>query len=462
MKGNRLRLILFTRQPAPGCVKTRLIPTLGAEGAAAIHRRLTLRALRAAKSWADASGAVVEIRFDGGNETAMRHWLGDGPLYRPQGEGDLGERMARAFEESFSEGSPATVIIGSDCPALNAASLAAAFDGLTRHRVVLGPATDGGYYLVGLTQPVPELFRGIAWGTGTVLSESLRVLEQVEQPPFLLARLADVDRPEDLTAWQKIVQQEEADLDRVSVIIPALNEAGHIAASIASAQRGQPHEIIVVDGGSTDGTATLAREAGVTVINSSPSRARQMNAGAVRATGNALLFLHGDTLLPPDYLPMVPETLSRPGVAAGAFRFRVSENFAGKALVEWGINLRSRYQQMPYGDQAIFLCRALFEEMGGFARQPLLEDVELVRRLRRHGRIVTVPQAVCTSGRRWQQLGALRTTLTNQFILTAYALGVSPETLARLYSRSSRNTPKQLAPTPQTPRTPVLPPVSRR
>jgi rSAM/selenodomain-associated transferase 2/rSAM/selenodomain-associated transferase 1 len=436
MNGNRPRLIVFTRQPVPGRVKTRLIPALGAERAAALHRRLTLRAFRAAQSWAEKSGALLEIRFDGGSEAAMRHWLGDGPLYHPQCEGDLGERMARAVEESFREGSPATVIIGSDCPALGTAAMAAAFDGLTHHRAALGPATDGGYYLVGLTKPVPELFRGIAWGTDTVLAESLRVLERLNIPPLLLERLDDVDRPEDLAAWRRIVEKEESDLGRVSIIIPALNEAVHIAASIASARHGQPHEIIVADGGSTDGTADLAREAGAIIINSSPGRARQMNAGAARAAGNSFLFLHSDTLLPPDYLPTVPETLSRPGVAAGAFRFCVGEDFAGKALVEWGINLRSRCRQMPYGDQAIFLRRALFEEMGGFADMPFLEDIEFVHRLRKRGRIELLPAAIITSGRRWQQHGVLRTTLFNQLVLSGYSLGVSPATLARFYRRA--------------------------
>jgi rSAM/selenodomain-associated transferase 2/rSAM/selenodomain-associated transferase 1 len=436
MNGNQPRLILFTRQPVPGRVKTRLMPTLGAEGAAALHRRLTLRAFRTAEAWRAKTNAILEIRFDGGSEAAMRHWLGDGPLYRPQGEGDLGERMARGFEENFREASPATVIIGSDCPALGTASLTATFDGLTRHRAVLGPANDGGYYLVGLTKPAPELFRGIAWGTDTVLAESVRVLEQLNTPPLLLERLDDVDRPEDLAAWRRIVEKEEADLGRVSVIIPALNEAAHIAASIASARHGQPHEIIVADGSSTDGTAELAREAGAMVISSAPGRARQMNTGAARATGNALLFLHSDTRLPPGYQPMVPETLSRPGVAAGAFRFRVGENFAGKALVEWGINLRSYCRQMPYGDQAVFLRRALFEEMGGFADMPFLEDIEFVRRLRKRGRIETLSASIITSGRRWQQHGVFRTTLFNQLVLTGYSLGMSPATLARFYRRA--------------------------
>lgn len=451
MAGNRHRLILFARYPVAGRVKTRLIPALGAEGAAALHRRLVLRTLRAAEEWRAAAGGEMEIRFDGGSEEAMRHWLGDGWCFRPQDGGDLGERMARAFADSFNEGCAGAVLIGSDCPALSPASLTAAFAGLSQNRVVLGPAADGGYYLVGMTQLTPGLFRGVEWGTPTVFGETLRILERLALHPFLLEPLGDVDRPEDLVSWRRIAGQEEADRNRVSVIISALNEGERIVASIGSARRGNPEQIIVVDGGSTDGTEQLARGAGATVIGAEPGRARQMNAGAARATGHALLFLHADTLLPPGYVHAVSQTLGAPGVAAGAFRLGIEGAFPGRRLVEWGIHFRSRRLQRPYGDQAIFLRRAIFEELGGFANQPFLEDVEFIRRLRRLGRIVVVPQTVRTSGRRWQQLGALRTTLTNQFILTAYALGVSPEALARFYGRPPLNTPERPAPISDTP-----------
>ncbi|MBI5394485.1 MAG: TIGR04283 family arsenosugar biosynthesis glycosyltransferase [Verrucomicrobia bacterium] len=243
-------------------------------------------------------------------------------------------------------------------------------------------------------------------------------------------------------------------MDRVSVIIPAFNEAARIAASIESARRGNPQEIIVVDGGSADGTARIARDAGGIVIRAMPGRARQMNAGAARATGNTLLFLHSDTFLPPDCLHAVSQTLRGSGVAAGAFRLSIEGAFSGRRLVEWGANFRSRYLEKPYGDQALFLRRALFEEMGGFADMPLLEDVEFVGRLRKRGRIELLPTAIVTSGRRWQRLGALRTTLTNQFILTAYALGVSPETLARLYGQPPMNAPEWPLPTPPYPANP--------
>ncbi|MBU6410272.1 MAG: TIGR04283 family arsenosugar biosynthesis glycosyltransferase [Verrucomicrobia bacterium] len=225
-------------------------------------------------------------------------------------------------------------------------------------------------------------------------------------------------------------------MSRVSVIIPALNEAEHITASITSAREGKPHEVIVVDGGSTDETVQLARETGVMVIHSAPGRARQMNAGAARATGNVLLFLHADTLLPRDFMGVVSEPLREREVIAGAFRFKTDGKFFGKWILERAVNLRSNWRQMPYGDQALFLKRCVFEELGSFADLPIMEDYELVCRLRQHGRVVTVRQEVVTSGRRWQHLGLFRTSLLNWRLIFSYQRGQSPEILAESHRRA--------------------------
>jgi rSAM/selenodomain-associated transferase 2 len=250
--------------------------------------------------------------------------------------------------------------------------------------------------------------------------------------------LEDIDRPEDLPAWRRIAAAEDCRLDRVSVIIPALNEERHIAATLSAVAQSPCHEVIVIDGGSTDTTVQHAKKAGVTVLDSKPGRARQMNAGAVRAEGSSLLFLHADTLLPRGWAEVVPRTLSAPGVVAGAFRFRIADSFAGKSFVEWATGFRSRWLQRPYGDQGLFLSRALFEEMGGFADLPIMEDYEFSARLRRRGRIVTVGEAALTSARRWQTLGVARTTFRNQWMLAGYHLGVSPQKLAKRYRAPGR------------------------
>jgi rSAM/selenodomain-associated transferase 2/rSAM/selenodomain-associated transferase 1 len=438
MSSDRKRLILFARYPVPGKVKTRLVPALGAEGAAGLHRRLVLRTLRTARKACQLVPADLEVRFDGDSERAMSHWLGDSTGFLPQDAGDLGERMAGAFEESFHRRSVATVLIGSDCPGLTPDILTTAFARLTQAPVVLGPARDGGYYLIGLSRPMPELFRGIPWGTDRVLAESLRVLERGGCKPALLSPLEDLDRPEDLPAWRQIAASEDARLEQVSVIIPALDEERQIAATLRAVQQSPSHQIIVVDGGSTDSTVERAKEAGATVLASQPGRARQMNAGAARAEGGSLLFLHADTLPPPGWAEVIRRTLPMPGVAAGAFRFHIAGSFAGKSFIEWAAGLRSRWLQRPYGDQGLFLTRALFEELGGFADLPIMEDYEFSARLRRRGRIVTVAEAALTSARRWEKLGVVRTTLRNQWMLAGYHLGVSPQKLATRYRATGR------------------------
>lgn len=225
-----------------------------------------------------------------------------------------------------------------------------------------------------------------------------------------------------------------------SIVVPTLNEAAHLEAALRSARAGCPHELIVVDGGSTDGTVSVAKAAGAVVIAAAPGRARQMNLGAARATGAVLLFLHADTVLPEAWPAVVEETLAGPGVVAGAFGFRLAEEFAGRWLVQWTTNLRSRWLQQPYGDQALFLPRAVFQRLGGFADLPIMEDYEFVRRLRHLGRVVTARTTAVTSGRRWKQLGWVRTTLLNKLMIAGYRLGISPRRLERIYRRASART----------------------
>jgi rSAM/selenodomain-associated transferase 2/rSAM/selenodomain-associated transferase 1 len=448
------RLIVFARVARPGQVKTRLIPALGSEGAAALHRRLVLRTLRTARSVSRCAHGVknewrmleVHVAPDMDQANSFRAedavlgplqaWLGDDWGFRLQTAGDLGRRMAQAMADSFAEGASATVIIGSDCPTLTPEILHSAFELLRTSPVVLGPAQDGGYYLVGLRQPLPDLFRGIDWGTASVLTQSLQILERLRIRPALLPILADVDRPGDLDAWNRLLEQEEADLRRISVIIPALNEELHLPETLQSVRQGLPMEILVVDGGSRDRTVAVAQAGGAIVIESKPGRARQMNAGAARASGNTLLFLHADTLLPADWSAPVEAVLRHKEVAAGAFAFALTKRFTGSRWVEGMTNLRSRRLQIPYGDQGLFLRRGLFEELGGFADLPIMEDYEFNHRLRRRGRIVTADTAIMTSGRRWQKVGVIRTTLINQLMIAGFHLGVSPARLAQFYRRT--------------------------
>jgi rSAM/selenodomain-associated transferase 2 len=220
---------------------------------------------------------------------------------------------------------------------------------------------------------------------------------------------------------------------KVTVIIPTLNEAATIAATITSAQSASDVEVIIADGGSRDDTVERARSCGAQVLSTSAGRAEQMNAGATAAKGDILLFLHADTCLPERFDECVREALSRPDVVAGAFRLRFDSPRWGLRVIEWLANWRSTRLHMPYGDQAIFLRAETFHDIGGFPDIPVMEDFELMRRLRRRGRIRIAPVSVVTSARRWTERGVLKTTLINQAMIIAYLLGVSPSRLARWY-----------------------------
>ncbi len=226
--------------------------------------------------------------------------------------------------------------------------------------------------------------------------------------------------------------------DRISVIIPVLNEAETIAATLvqlSQAAGAADVEVIVVDGGSQDGTLAKLQSYQVTVCTSTPGRATQMNAGAAIATGSIFLFLHADTQLPAGFPALVRQSLAPARVVAGAFALSIAGDMSGLRWVERLANWRSHYLQMPYGDQAIFLRAEQFHAIGGFPQQPIMEDYELIRRVRQHGTVAIVPQPVLTSARRWQTLGVLQTTLINQSIILAYRLGVSPDRLVKWYRR---------------------------
>jgi rSAM/selenodomain-associated transferase 2 len=172
------------------------------------------------------------------------------------------------------------------------------------------------------------------------------------------------------------------------------------------------------------------------VIYSPKGRARQMNAGAEAATGPLLLFLHADTCLPDGFEDHVRRVLAQPGIAGGAFRLRLDAPSVRFRIIERLANWRSRSMEMPYGDQGIFVKASLFRQIGGFPDVPVMEDVELVQRLRKKGRIAIAEGQAVTSARRWISRGFYRTTLIHQVLLTAHFLGISPSRIARWYDRT--------------------------
>jgi len=224
----------------------------------------------------------------------------------------------------------------------------------------------------------------------------------------------------------------------ISIIIPTRNEEATISATLERAKQDSVLEIIVVDGNSTDRTKEIANHLGATVIGAPLGRARQMNAGAALAKGEVLLFLHADTLLPADFTTQIATVLARPGVVAGAFGLAIDLPGTTPCLLQKGIQFRSTFLQLPYGDQAIFLDRRKFLDIGGYPDEPILEDVLLIKRLRKSGRIGIAGSCVLTSGRRWRQLGLIKTTLLNQGIMLGHLLGVPPQRLQNWYRISQK------------------------
>ena len=223
----------------------------------------------------------------------------------------------------------------------------------------------------------------------------------------------------------------------ISIIIPTLNEAESIATIMKSAQAGTGVEIIVADGKSSDGTGELAKGLGARLLTITGGRAKQVNGGAKAASSDVLLFLHGDTRLPAGFDKHVLNLLTVPGTVAGAFELGIDGRETGLRIIEKLANFRSRFFQMPYGDQAIFLKASLFRSIGGLPDIPIMEDFVFMRRVKKEGRVVIAPVAVTTSSRRWKELGIPKTTLINQVVLLAYFLGSDHKRLARWYRKTT-------------------------
>lgn len=440
----RLPVLVFAKPPRPGEAKTRLAEGIGPQAASALARAFfqDTWAEVSSRRWADPVLATTEPDAPEWRDLGVRRaW--------PQGGGDLGDRLERTLGRAL-ESAPAALVVGTDSPGLPGALLDDARRALETADAVLGPAGDGGFYLLGLRRIGDGLLEGLPWSTDETFERTKERLFERGLSVHVLPPFFDVDLPGDLEPLRRRLLRGEIRAPataralmrlgtappRVSVVVPVLDEVARIGRQLRLlAGSGPWHEVLVVDGGSRDGTIGVARAVeGVRVFEAPRGRAHQMNAGARAATGDVLLFLHADVELPPDALRHVGEALADPEVVAGAFRTWTVPDAPGNRLAPLLhlADLRSRYTGLPYGDQALFVRAGTFERVGGFPEQPLMEDLELSRRLRRAGKIRTVPACVRVSGRRFLSRPVYYFVLVNVFPLL-YAAGVSPARLARLY-----------------------------
>jgi rSAM/selenodomain-associated transferase 2 len=220
----------------------------------------------------------------------------------------------------------------------------------------------------------------------------------------------------------------------LSVVIPAFDEEDRIADAVDSACA-PGVEVIVVDGGSLDATRERAAASGARVVRSRKGRAAQLDAGVQSSQGDAIVFLHADTRLPSGYEVAVTRCLEAEGSVGGAFRFRFDQRSWGLRLIEWGVRIRVAWFGLPFGDQALFVRRDALAAAGGVPQVPIMEDLDLVRALRRQGRMSRLALPVTTSARRYRARGSTRTVVRNALAVAAWWLGIDRDRVAAWYAR---------------------------
>lgn len=223
----------------------------------------------------------------------------------------------------------------------------------------------------------------------------------------------------------------------ISVVIPVYQETATITATIehlSRMNRSEQLEIIVVDGEADSTTLHAITQPGITKLSGPKGRAVQMNQGARRATGATLLFLHADTFLPANGLAEILNTIAIPNIVGGAFNLGLDSHEKRFRLIEAAVRLRTRLFRIPYGDQAIFIKKKIFHDLGGYPNIPIMEDVALMQVLKNRGnKIAIISSPVRTSARRWKAEGVVRCTLRNWILMLLYSMGVSPTKLTRYY-----------------------------
>jgi uncharacterized protein len=476
-------ILVFIKAPYPGQVKTRLGKFIGNTEATQLYQYFVEDVL----ATIDALGVKSLIFFSPTNSLSMlQSWLGFHRTYIPQQGDSLGDRMAHAFRTSFTLDYQQVLIVGSDSPDLPSAYLLEALDALQQDKTVIGPSEDGGYYTLGFTPNTfcPDVFQDIPWSTSQVYLLTIEKLKHNALSIQILPTWSDIDTLDDLWKFHNRHLSEQplgqslsylrdranvffphlveaqclAPLQNVSdstknpepdlsIIIPVLYEAERIRTCLENLLQlaGDINlEVIVVDGdpkGTTLSHVPSQYPYALKGIQSPKGRGTQMNAGAQIAQGQVLLFLHADTDLPDRALLDILHTCKQ--YTGGAFDLAIASPRRSLKLVGKVASWRSRLTRIPYGDQAIFMRKDIFEQVQGYPDIPLMEDVALMQRLKQHGYPIHIlSQTVKVSARRWEKEGIVRCTLRNWSLILLYSLGIHPETLACWYRPTPNSTPQ--------------------
>jgi hypothetical protein len=446
----------MTKYPIQGRTKTRMIPLLGTKGAADLQYHMTQHVVTKVTKVRVLQNVDIVVYYTNDTaESSMVEWLGHNVRYKKQIDGTLGEKLTWAVADAVEVDNGSlvrTVIIGSDSPDISETTLTEAFNELESNDCVVGPAFDGGYYLIGFNSRAIQkkwyrAFQDIEWSTERVFDQTLTRFTENDITFGVLERMSDVDLPEDISVWHNALLNEKQinDSSLISIIIPVLNEKDSILTTLDSCYNNglaRNVEVIVVDGGSSDTTPHIVNKAvednryqdmPVKVITmESKGKAYQMNLGAENAQGTILLFLHGDVLLPERYDSIARTFVQHFPRSVGAFRFKLDNNITGPSvdLMQRCTNWRAFDFSFPYGDQALFISASAFH---GFPTMPFMEDYEYIKNMRARDRVKIVHEDVIVSSRRWAALGLWRTVVKNQIFVFLYNMGVAPETIRLWY-----------------------------
>lgn len=450
-------ICVFAKPPVAGRVKTRLIPRLGSSDAAELATRFFQDTIASVSelSWAETVIASTDESITSFLPAPMKIWL--------QGEGNLGARLEAVVHEALRE-HPYAIALGADSPGLPIKFLEEAREALTHSDAVVGPSEDGGFYLLGLRRCPVDLLSGIPWSTKTTCEGTIAKLKAAGLTVHILPSWFDVDTADELAKLRSLLSAKVIHAPRTkqfletrapayavappihcSVIIPTLNERATLPKTLSLLQKQKwVHEVIVADGGSTDGTREwLNAQNFARVVDAPAGKGNQINAGVQAATGDVLLFLHADCQLPPDGLQHIASALGSPEIAGGCFEVSFTSNHAiSLELVARGINFRTRLSHSATGDQGIFVRKQVFDLAGGCPNWPLFEDVELVRRIKELGKFAVLRSRLRVSARRHLSRGVFRTVLLVYLLRVAFWFGASPFTLKRWFDDFRPDTQK--------------------
>ena len=437
MKSPRNALLIFLRYPDAGKVKRRLSEEVGPERAAEVYEKLIRRTLGVAGDFKRRAPEARVVLFHTPQDPVekLRNKFRGPWEFCPQQGKHLGARMANALRAAFATGANKAVLIGTDLSDIEATDIEGAFRNIGKKVAVLGPAADGGFYLIGSDRPIGAPLHFSTWGTGKVFSRTARELEAIGFRIHLAAERHDVDCKRDLDR----VGSDFLFAGSVSIIIPTLAEAHKLSPLLLYLQSSlwPGDEIVVVQGGPFDKVSLKRISPSLAVVSTRKGRGLQQNAGAILSRGTILFFLHDDSVPPPEFPYLIRRACRDHHAALGCFKLRFLPSNRALGLIAAWANLRTALFKLPYGDQGLFCRKEVFERVGGFGRNYLMEDVDLVGKFRKMGQgrgaISILPVPVYSSSDRYLRKGILKASLLNHSTFLLAALGRDERILYRKY-----------------------------